>query len=251
MTTLTVNKIEEIKDGINLLLDDPDLGEEERKTILTDIVRENWWPLSRWANLDGAVISDVEKATVGSGVAMLFREDGVRKILLLQAGPHYPRAANTVLYTIPGGFNNLIYTKGSSQVSPTKKPENPRIAAAREVEEELQTAEGPLFSIDPDRLRPMDTDLIVLPWGEKRIVLGLMMELTADEVTKAKQHVQRLASDASYKEAAAARTINDETGKPEVIGAAIFDLDAAAAGHCPLLHEDQRSLFRAVKAYDV
>jgi hypothetical protein len=92
----------------------------------------------------------------------------------------------------------------------------------------------------------MDTDLITLPWGEKRLVLGMMMLLTAKEVTSAKRHIARLASDAQYKAISAHRTINEETGKPEIMGAKIFDLEDAAEGKIPLLHEDQLSLFKVV-----
>ena len=222
------------------------LADRDRRVLLSQIVGDHWGPVPSWA-LEHPVIEIVQKATVGSGAVLTFEENGVRKVVLAEAGPHYKQAAFPQ-FMIPGGFVNLVHTEGSSFVPESDKPESPRIAMAREGEEEFRYPDGtPLFTIDPARLKPMDMNTLLFPWGEVRIVLGAMMELTAQEVTRAKEHVARLAADPVYKEAVAGQTKNKDSGKPEVSSVAIFDLKDVAEGRCPLYHPDQKSLFVAVQ----
>lgn len=225
------------------------LTDKERKALLRAIVKDNWPSLPVWSTLDSAVIEEVQKVTVGCGVVLTFMENGVRNVLLAQAGDHYQKPG-TVLkksYMIPGGFINLTSTPGSTLVAPAAAPEDARTGTAREVEEEFRKADGtPLLAIDPTRLKPMDTKTLSFGNGEKRVVIGLMLELTPQEVKTVRDHTDRLASDTLYRNATAQQTINPDTGRPEVADAAIFSLADVAQGKVELLHKDQQSLFAIV-----
>lgn len=220
------------------------------KEALRDAVRRSWPGLPPWSTLDGAVVEETRKASVGSGVALVFQEDGEWKTLLGLAGTHYHRGDGPMpaAFMIPGGFINLDCTPGSTLVPASDQPEDGRTGAAREVEEEFRLPDGsPLLAIEPARLSPVDTKTLLLPGGQVRVVLGFMLVLTPEEVRAAKLHIEMCAARPAYAAAAAAQSINGETGRPEVAGLAIARLDDVAAGKVPLLHKDQQSLFELTR----
>lgn len=234
-----------------------DLGLQgkELKDVLREAVSATWPDLPPWSTLPGPVIEEVQKASIGSGVVLTFVEDGVRKVVLGRAGAHYdtgttPSGRRIPAYTIPGGFIDLTSTKGSMMVPPSAEPEDPRTGAAREVEEEFRMPDGaPMLAVSPARLKPMDTKTIAFRSGEKRVVIGMMLEMTVAEISRAKAHSMKIASDMDYAYAIAARSINPASGKPEIEHVEIFNLDDVVAGRVNLLHKDQQSLFGLVKAH--
>lgn len=224
------------------------------KDALREAVGTAWPDLPPWSTLSAPVIEEVQKASIGSGVVLTFVEDGVRKVVLGQAGYHYknPKIPGPMpeSYTIPGGFIDLSSTKGSAKVVASDSPEDPRTGAAREVEEEFKLVDGtPLLAVEPDRLKPMDTKTIAFSNGEKRVVIGMMLELTPAEAATVKAHVAQLAADPSFRAAVGGQTINSASGHPEVCDVKIFNLDDVVAGKVNLLHKDQQSLFGLVKAH--
>ena len=239
----------ELLTQITALIQGAQLDDRARKALLGQVVAENWGPLPVWSTLNKPAIKEVETATAGSGIVITFVEDGVRKVLLGEAGEHYANALNALM--IAGGFINLTDTEGSTLVPAVKgTPESGFVGAAREGEQEFKTDDGqPLLVIDPTRLKLMDTNTLAFPSGEKRVVLGLMLELTADEITTVKKHVKRIAQDAVYRAAVAQHTTNEHSGKPEVARVGIYNLDDVAAGNHALLHRDQLSLFRKVQQH--
>jgi hypothetical protein len=239
----------DISKQIRELFDQAALGDKEKKQLIRELVKEQWPNLPPWTTLDGAVVEEVQKATAGSGVVLTFEEYGVRKVVLAQTGEHYskPGEATPPAFMIPGGFINLSETPGSTLVAKSSAPEDGRTGAAREVEEELKLPDGsPLLKVDPSRLKPMDTLTLAFRSGEKRIVIGMMLELTAAEVKTVKAHMDSIAKDPAYAKATGDQSINHDTGKPEVSGVAIFTLDEVAQGKVNLLHKDQQSLFKVV-----
>lgn len=236
-----------LPDDIHALIRQSGLKGGALKDALREAVARSWPDLPPWSTLDAAQIRETQEASVGAGVALVFHEDGVWKTLLGMAGTHYHRGPGPmpVSFMIPGGFINLTKTPGSSQVPASDAPEDGRTGAAREVEEEFRLPGGsPLLSVDPARLSPVDTKTLAFPNGQKRVVLGFMLVLTAEEVKAAKLHIDLCAANVAYGAAAAAESINPETGKPEVAALSIARLDDVAAGKVPLLHQDQRSLFQ-------
>ena len=233
----------ELLSQINALIQAAQLDDKNRQSLLARIVEDNWGELPPWSTLRKPEIKVVEMATAGAGVAITFNDDGIQKVILAEAGEHYGKGAGA--FMISGGFINLTKTVGSKLVYKSNMPETARIGGARETEEELTDLQGnPLFAINPDRLKLMDTDTLVFRSGERRIVIGMMLELVADEITRVKKHVAKMAADPDYKAAVAEHTINKDTGKPEVASLAIANLTDAAAGHYNLLHPDQIGLFR-------
>jgi hypothetical protein len=204
-----------------------------------------------WTTLDAPQILEVQTATVGSGVVATFEEDGVRKVILAEVGDHYRRPPGAPpAFMIAGGFINLTRTPGSTLVPASDKPETPQTGLAREVEEEWKLPDGtPLLKVDPARCKPMDALTLRLRSGETRVVLGFALELTPEEVVAAKAHIARIETDPAYRAAAAAQSLNHDTGRPEVSGMKIFTLDELADGKVALLHQDQQSLFMAVRAH--
>lgn len=233
---------------IKRIFNESGLKGSELKDALRSVVRENWPDLPTWTTLDAPRIEEVQKASLGSGVALVFKEDGVLKTALAEAGTHYK--TDTPSFMIPGGFINLTRTTGSTLVPASDKPEDAAVGAAREVEEELRNIDGsPLLVVDPARLRPMDSKTIAYRNGDRGIVVGMMLELTAAEVATLQAHAKRIAADPAYASAAALQTINPDTGKPEVCGLGIFTLADVTQGNCNLLHKDQKSLFEAIAAH--
>jgi hypothetical protein len=241
-----------LNDQIKDLFRQAALKGDALKATLREIVRENWPGMPPWTTLDAPVIQEVQTATAGSGVVLTFVENGVRQVVLAQAGGHYPQAEKSAepLYMIPGGFINLTRTPGSSLVPASASPEDGRTGAAREIEEEFKKPDGaPLLQVAPDRLKPMDTKTLLFKSGERRIVMGFMLELSGEEIATVKAHVSKLAADPGYRDATSRQSLNHDSGKPEVDTVAILPLDAAADGSCKLLHQDQQSLFQAVRAH--
>lgn len=239
--------------NVKELFDAAALDARGRKTALRALVAALWPDLPPWSTLDAPKIEEVQKASVGCGILMTFVEDGVRKVVLAQAGAHYDgrgKAAGALAFMIPGGFINLSHTTGSRRVPASDKPEDPRIGAAREGEEELKTDTGaPLLEIDPARLRPMDTAAMKFPNGDSMVVVGVALDLDAAEVAVIKNHVARLAADAAYRSRVQAHTINPASRLPEVETVTILPLGVVAGGGVPLLHADQLGLFCAAQMH--
>lgn len=239
---------DDLQSKLKEVFDKSGLKGKAAKDALREFVATNWPDLPPWSTLPAPEIKEVATATVGSGVALVFEDFGSRKVVLAAAGSHYGKGEGK--FMIPGGFINLTDTPGSSQVAAAKKtPEDGRIGAAREIEEELKLPDGsPLLKVDPARLKPMDTKTLALR-GETRLVIGFVLELTPHEINVVKAHVLRLQSDAKYKDATSEQSNNHESGQPEVSGVSIFPLAEVAAGKVDLMHKDQQSLFAQVESH--
>ena len=235
---------------VSAILQHSGLSENELKASLSEIVQGNWPSLPVWSTLKSPVIEEVQKSTVGVGVVLTFKEHGIQKVVVAEAGDHYRKPQGNEFYMIPGGFINLSATTGSTLVAESSNPEDPRVGAAREVEEEFKNADGsPLLVVEPSRLKPMDTKTLLLPSGEVRIVIGMMLELTPEEVRIVKEHTAKIAAEPAYKEAAANQSINSSSGKPEVSSVAIFPIKYITEEKQALLHKDQLSLFKIVSEH--
>ena len=150
---------------------------------------------------------------------------------------------------IPGGFLNLTETPGSSFVQSSTEIESPAIGAVRKIERKLCDDSGkPLIRVHPDRLVPFDTLTLSPPDKKKRVVVGHMLRLAADEVSVIKAHIVRTGAEAEYQKKVSAHTANPSSGKQEVVELCVFDLVDAAEGRVPLLHHDQQSLFARIQA---
>jgi hypothetical protein len=216
------------------------------KSALRHVVSACWPQLPPWSTLAAPAIKEVETAAVAAGVAVIFHENGVQTLLIV-AGDHYGPGDGQDRFMAPGGFINLTSTPGSSLVPRSSAPEEPRVGAAREIEEELRLPDGsPLLKVDPARLKPMDARTVVSPGGERRVVLGLMLELTPAEVVEVKSHVRKIETDPAYKAAASSQSVNSATGRPEAAAARIIPLQDLVEHRRQLLHQDQASLFKIV-----
>ena len=239
----------DVVEELKAVFERADLKGADAKAAIQDFVNATWPDLPPWSTLEHPIIEEVQKASVGSGVLVTFAEKGERYTVMAQSGAHY--GDGDPKFAIPGGFINLTHREGSSHVPPTEtkdnQPENSRIGAARETEEEFKNADGsPLLSVDPARLIPMDMDSVAFPNGQKMVVQGLMLELTPNEVQLFKDHIAKLNSDEDYKKAVEAQTINPASGRPEVSSVTIHPLKNVAEGRVKLLHADQLSLFKIV-----
>ncbi len=233
----------------------------QRISCTKAFVRANY-PTPGFSTLEnGAVIKDVETATFGCGVVVIVKIDGVRYVLMGQAGPHCEKEFKSnprnegkefrTCYAIPGGFGNLTKTEGSSQVPANEaQAENGFQAMARETEEEFPKADGsPLISIDPDDITLMDTLTLNMGPNNKRIVMGGLYEATEQQCRDIVHHVERMEDDADYKQRVTDHTINKQWGLAEVSDNKLFLLDDLADSIVPLYHEDQRSLFQKVQRH--
>lgn len=243
----------DIVEALKAVFDLANLQGKERKDAIREFVAASWGDLPPWSTLDAPVIEEVQKASVGSGVVLTFWDDETkqRMVVVAEAGEHYGAAENGApRYTIPGGFINLSAREGSSKVEESSNtPENQRIGAAREIEEEFKKGDGsPLLEIEPDTLKPMDMD-VINAGGQPMVVQGLVKDLNRAEVAIVKDHVQQLASDDAYREAVALGTINPASKKPEVADVKILPLAEMAAGKHQLLHPDQASLFKLTQEH--
>lgn len=241
----------QIAEGISALIKKSGLEGPDLKTLLRDVVSTHWPGLPVWSTLNAPLIEEVQKTNLGACVCMVFTEDDVQKVVIAQAGTHYKQARGGDLYYIlPGGFANLTRTPGSTLVPPDNKPETARIAAAREAEEELKNPDGsPLIAVDPARLVILDSVTLAFPNGEILLANGSIMHLTDDEVVSIKNHIHAMQTDAGYKAAVLACTLNEDTNLPEVGGLHILDLNDLADKKYPLIHADQQSLFIQARAY--
>ena len=90
-----------------------------------------------------------------------------------------------------------------------------------------------------------------MPFSEHttHVVVGFMLELTPSEVKAIKEHVAKLTANQQYKEHVSLQTINPTSNRPEVAGVEIFNLSDAAAGKVPLLHKDQKNLFKRIETH--
>lgn len=241
--------MELVMDSVKGLINGLGLSERDLKSFLRRLVADLWPSLPEFSKLEAPLVEEVQKASVGVGAVLTFREYGVQKVVLARAGSHYPRAVGEPHYMIPGGFINLSFTEGSTQVAASSEPESPRDGGAREIEEELRVPNGtpkgaPLLSVDPKRLKPLDTVTLNMGPTNKGLAIGMMMELSPQEVATVKAHVERMATDATYRDEVAKLTINSETGKPEVADVMVVPLRDLAEGKFKLLHGDQISLFK-------
>ncbi len=176
----------EIVAQVDALIQQLEGTDDQKKEIIRGIVARHWPSLPVYTTLEHAVVEEVQKATVGSGVVLTFKENGVQKVVLVKAGTHYesPKYAadpNIPIYMIAGGMNNLTKTPGTIHtLADDTKAEDSRAAAVRECEEELVDDNGkPVLAINPSRLKPIDTKTLTMPWGERRAVVGYMLELDA------------------------------------------------------------------------
>lgn len=242
-----MNTVDSIAENIKSLPGDA-------KENIRRIVAAAWPGLPSYTTLCAPVVEEVQKATVGTGVVMTFKEHGIHKAVVVKAGTHYESPRYTAdpavpTYMISGGFINLTDTPGTALTPPSPgKAEDPRVGAVREVEEEMVDDQGkPVLTVDPSRLRPMDTKTLFFPkTGEHRLVIGFHLELTPEEAATVKAHVARLEGDEAYRRAVRAHTENEETGKPEICTISILPLKEIAEGRHKLLHPDQRSLFQRI-----
>ena len=217
------------------------------KIALSRVVSVSWPRLPPWSTLAAPVVKEVETATIAAGVAVVFHENGACRTVLAVAGDHYGPGDGQDRFMIWGGFINLTSTPGSSLVPPSSEPEDPRAGAAREVEEELRLPDGsPLLKVDPARLKPMDARTLAFPSGEKRVVLGMMLELTAQEVVAVMAHVAKSQADPDYRAAVSSQSVNSASGKPEVSEVRIVPLQELVEQRRQLLHQEQASLFKII-----
>jgi len=237
---------------INAAFDAAGLDAPDRKATLRAVIDRNWGKLPPFSTLEKPIIEEVQKVAVGSGVAMTWKQDGVRKVLLGEAGAHYARikkiAEGEKAYTIPGGFLTLTHTTGSIYVAASEAAETPRNGTAREFEEEFKNKSGgPLLPMDPARLEPLDTTTIDFGKGrDKLLVMSFMVEANADEIQQINTHVARLANDPDYRTRVEVGTVNEHTGMPEIATLKIFDLQDVADGKVNLMQKDQLSLFKVL-----
>lgn len=243
-----------IVEKLKTVFDQAGLQGNDRKQAIREFVAASWPDLPPWSTLDAPVIEEVQKASVGSGVVLTFydKEADQRMVVLAEAGDHYGYSTHgDPLYTIPGGFINLTAREGSALIAPSNSdPENQRIGAAREIEEEFKKDDGSaLLEIDPDSLKAMDMDVVAPPAGGPMVVQGLMKELDADQIAIVKEHVRRLDGDEAYRQQVASHTINPASGLEEVRNVKILPLDDIVAGKHLLLHSDQKTLFELTQQY--
>ncbi len=222
----------------------------KREALAQAILARAWGPLPSYTTLRSPVIKPVEVATIVGAAALVFEENGVPKVILAEAGPHYSwTVGKEPLHMFFGGFINLSWTPGSSLVKASQEPEHPRTGVAREIEEEMPGADGqPLLKIDPEKLKLIYVR--TLSFGEHAIQLvsGFVMRVPQDKVPKIKDHINGIHLDPDFRQFIADQTSNPETGKPEVAAISIHDLRAAAAGQVPFLYPGQIPFFRRVLA---
>ncbi len=254
MSTMPLPEMNDPLADITRQINALNLDAKGKKEFLRKLVAANWPELPGYSTLSAPKVEEVQKAVVGTGVVMTFKEHGIQKAVVVKVGTHYAGARYAAdpavpTYMIPGGFIDLTQTPGSSSVpADATKGEHPRVGALREIEEEMVDDKGSpvLGGIDPSRLKPMDTKTISIPNGDRSVVIGLHLELNPDEARKLKEHVQRLETDDTYRHAVREHTINPETNKPEICTISILPLAEIAAGKHNLLHKDQISLFQLI-----
>ena len=149
-----------------------------------------------------------------------------------------------------GGYINLSRTPGSTFVKPSQDPEHPRVGVAREIEEEMPGCdEGPLLAVHPDELDLVFTKTLAFGPYAKQLVTGFTMTVPESRVDVIEAHVDRLRSDPAFRELIASKTVNESSGKPEVAGISLFDLDEVVSGNVPFLYPGQLPFFHKVNAH--
>jgi len=221
-----------------------------RHKIAEAILANAWGPVPSFSTLKFPSIKPVEVATIVGGAALVFKEERP-KIILAQAGPHYPQTIGMPpLYMILGGFINLSWTPGSALVEYSEEPEHPKVGVAREIEEEMPGEDGrPLLIIDPEELDLIYTKTLSFGGYAKQLVAGFTQTVPAVKVGAIKDHVNRLKLDSAFRQFIADKTINKDSGKPEVAAISIHDLDEVMADNVRLLYPGQIPFFRQVNSY--
>lgn len=235
------------------------MSQELRRGVLVELVKQLWGPLPSFSTLSSAEISEIAKATVGTGVVPIFIHPITNDwhAVVLRPGTHYrgPRykaEANDHYYMIAGGFINLTETPGIQDLvaSNPNKAESPVEGALRELIEEVVDDKGEaILKPSPSRIFPMDALTLSFPSGERRLVIGYVVQLIKDEIYKVIAHVDRIASDEVYRRACRQHTVNSDSGMPEVCQVGILPLADLAANNYKLLHPDQRGLFQRIARF--
>ena len=242
-------KVEEFVENITQKFKEANFSDTETKEALKALVTLVWTKtmLPWFSHLKHAVVEEVQKANVGSALALCFQDKGEWKVVMVEAGSHYDYMDGRGKYMATGGFVNLTKKEGSTFVKEKSGvPEWPQEGAARECEEELIDDKGnPIIPMDPNRLMIMSGKAIGTTPNPSS-VYGFMAVLTDDEVKNAKAHIKRTNTDSAYKKAWIAKTINSDSGKPEIQNVTIHRLEDIVNGEVKLLHDDQKDLFRAI-----
>lgn len=227
------------------------LSEDEQKRLLSMLVESNYPGLPCYSTLDGAIIEETQKASVSGGAVLTYFDEmtNTRKVVMVKAGAHY--RVDDDRYMVPGGFTNLSIREGSSYVAEDdERPETVFMSTAREIEEELRAYDGsPLIPVDPERLKLIDTNTLSFPTGEKRVVMGMVLELTKAELRIIQEHIARLQHDESYRIVTSSFTTNDNSKLPEAHSIEILELDDFLYGRRQLMHPDQLPLMHKAKAF--
>lgn len=231
------------------------LPSDFRREVLEGLVGITWGPLPPYSTLSRPEISEVAKATVGTGIVPIFKhpESGEWHAVVVRPGTHYQgsryAADPSHPYTmIAGGFINLTYAL-SPAAEKLSRAEHPQEGAVRELREEIKDSQGAsLLEVSPDRLRPVDTLTLSFKSGEKRVVIGYLLELSDEETTRILAHTKKTQEDPSYRRACRGHTLNAESGKPEVCQVDVLPLAKLIDEATTLLHPDQRSLFNKLHA---
>ena len=227
------------------------LTSDEQKTALKILVGQNYPNLPCYSTLDGAVIEETQKASVSGGAVLTYFDYTTqsRKVVMVKAGAHYRITDNR--YMVPGGFTNLSKREGSTHVpEDDKNPETVFMSTAREIEEELRCYNGdPLLAIDPARLKLIDTDTLSFPTGEKRVVMGMVLELTPAEVRLIQEHISYINHCDDYRRVTSNFTLNSNSNLPEAHSIEILELEDFLSGRVQLMHPDQLPLMHKAKAF--
>jgi hypothetical protein len=163
-------------------------------------------PLPPYSNLQTHKVTNVATAMVGAFVFCYGRHpfSGTLCVAIVKRGDKGPNGEDR--FGATGGFTNLDFTEASTYTAPTSIGEQPAVGACREVREELLDDHGvPILDLDPARLVLLKTGLDYRGVEKGRLPTqynGHMAELTAPEILRLLTHVERLASDQGYRDAA-------------------------------------------------
>ncbi len=224
------------------------------KDGLRRLVASLWPDLPKYSTLDNPLIEEVKKGSLGCGVVPTFLKGGRRYVIMGVAGEHYEKMLEgRKAYSIPGGFATLTAKPGSVCVEADDTlPESGYEAANRELEEEIRYPDGaPVLTIAPERMQPVDTVTVRFGNGDVNILMSFAADLGAEEVSAIELHCARLLKDEGYRQACAMQSVNAVSGLPEFETVEIVPLDDLVDEKYELLHKDQMSLFKKMKAlYD-
>lgn len=215
--------------------------------------------LKPWSNTNGrAVISNVSKAEIGGILLLTYFEADERQILLCKTGPHYHRDKDGQApvtypdkYTYSGGFVNPEEHEGSSLVQKSNIPESPEAGAAREIEEEIRNLDGsPVLEIDPKRAMTIDHQMVRNLFGEPILLCGMLYNLTSEEVSTLKTHMENLKCK-EYREQCMAHTVSPYTCLEEVSDLRFFTMEEILKGDVDFLHAGQEWLVHSLNKLEV